>query len=314
MHKTPPVFKEAQEEPGPARANGMDVLQVNMGYVCNMSCRHCHVRAGPLRAEAMGREVVEDVLRAFRENEIGSLDITGGAPEMNPNFRHLVTGASGAGRKIILRSNLTVFFEEGMDDVPEFLRENGVDITASLPCYMEENVDSVRGKGAFKKSIEALRRLNLLGYGRGGEAPALNLVFNPSGAFLPPPREALEADYKRALKERFGVSFDRLFVFANMPLGRFGDSLEARGGLEDYMALLKRSFNPLTLEGIMCRRILSVGWDGGLYDCDFNQMAGVGLSEGLPRHIREFDYGRLSGREISMGGHCFGCTAGRGFT
>jgi len=299
---------------GPLTSRGISVLQVNMGYRCNMACAHCHVSAGPGRSEVMEGKTVESILRVLRENPIATLDITGGAPELNPHFRALVAGARKAGKRVISRTNLTIFFEKGMDGLPEFYREQGVELVASLPCYLEENVNRVRGDGAYHKSIDALRMLNRLGYGDESSALRLSLVYNPGGAFLAPPQGALEADYKRVLKERHGIVFTRLFAFANMPVGRFRDSLARSGTLDAYLDMLASAFNPATLDTIMCRSLLSVGWDGALYDCDFNQILGIAVSSDAPRHIRDFDFAALSGRRISMDDHCFGCTAGQGST
>jgi radical SAM/Cys-rich protein len=262
----------------------------------------------------MDRACVDAVLEALDAGGIETLDITGGAPELSPHFRGLVAEARGLGRRVIARSNLTVFFEDGMEDIPEFYASLGVEVVASLPYYIEGGVDRVRGGGAFKKSVEALRRLNSLGYASGSSDRALNLVFNPQGAFLPPEQAALEEEYRRELGKRFGVSFDRLFALANMPIGRFREFLLRTGQLEGYMGRLSCAFNPGTLEGLMCRRLISVGWDGRLFDCDFNMVLGMGLSEGLPSRIRDFDRQALSHREIAVDEHCFGCTAGQGST
>ena len=308
-------FKEtiATAGQGTLLARGIEVLQVNMGYKCNMSCGHCHVEAGPGRPEAMDRQTAEEVLKVLGNSGIEVLDITGGAPELNPGFRYLVEEAKKAGRHVIVRSNLTAFFEEGMEYLYEFFAEKAVEITASLPCYLEDNVDLARGPGVFKKCISSLRRLNSLGYGS-DTSKRLNLVFNPQGAALPPPQAGLEEDYKRELKKKYGISFDRLFAFANMPIGRFRGFLERNGLHEIYMEKLACAFNKETLEGLMCRRLISVGWDGRLYDCDFNQMLGLAVSPDCPQHIRGFDIARLSNRKVSVGDHCCGCTAGQGST
>lgn len=261
----------------------------------------------------MDGPTVDAVLAALDDGRVGTLDITGGAPELNPHFRRLAAGAGRLGRKVIARSNLTIFFEKGMDDLPQFYLENNVEVVASLPYYSGANVDRVRGEGAFAKCVEALKRLNSLGYGRGDGAPRLNLVFNPLGAFLPPSQCDLEAEFKSRLSGDFGITFDRLYAFVNMPVGRFRDFLVRSGNYEKYMARLEAAFNPGTLEGLMCRRLISVGWDGGLYDCDFNQALGLGLEEG-PSHIGDFNYDDVSGRRVKVGDHCFGCTAGQGST
>ncbi len=299
---------------GPLEALELSVLQVNMGYRCNMACSHCHVSAGPGRSEMMDGNVVKAVLRVLKDNPIETLDITGGAPELNPHFRALVAGARDAGRRVISRTNLTIFFEPGMEDLPEFYSEQGVELIASLPCYLEENIDAVRGRGSFLKSIAALRRLNSLGYGNGSAGLPLSLVYNPRGAFLPPLQAALEADYRKELKDRFDISFTRLYAFTNMPVGRYRNALVREGDLGRYMDMLASAFNPATLDNVMCRHLVSVGWDGSLYDCDFNQALGLTVAPGVPRRIDEFDVAALSHRRIVADDHCYGCTAGQGST
>lgn len=305
------VEKVRSLDPEPLRAIGIKALQVNLGFQCNMACRHCHVSAGPARPEVMDRGIIDDVLKVLQKNPIDMLDVTGGAPELNPAFRYLVAEARKAGKRVIVRTNLTIFFEPGMEDLPEFYEEQGVELIASLPCYLEENVNAVRGRDAFHKSIEALRRLNARGF---GNSLPLSLVYNPGGPFLPPVQEALEADYKKELKTRYGISFTRLYTFTNMPIGRFRDSLIQRNELEKYTAMLASVFNPLTLGNIMCRSLVNVGWDGRLYDCDFNQAIGVTVSAGDSRTIRDFDYDKLLRRTIAVDEHCYGCTAGQGST
>ena len=307
-------LKVLTDRHAPLKALGIRVLQVNIGYRCNMACRHCHVSAGPERPETMDRKNIDAVLRVVRENPIETLDITGGAPEMSPYFRMLVREARKLQRKVIARTNLTIFSEPGMEDLPEFYRDQGVELIASLPCYLESNVHAVRGNGAYEKSIRALRRLNSLGYGLGPSGPALNLVYNPGGAFLPPDQSALEADYRRELNSRYNISFTRLYVFANMPIGRFRDSLRQSGNLAQYQDMLTSAFNAATLDNIMCRSLVSVGWDGTLHDCDFNQVLGITTETGIANHISDFDYTQLSRRRISVDDHCFGCTAGQGST
>ena len=297
----------------PLTAKGVRVLQVNLGYRCNMACTHCHVSASPSRTESMTREIVGEVLRVFKDNAIDTLDITGGAPELNPHFRMLVTHAARTGKRIIVRTNLSLLLDKGNEDLPEFYRSNAVDLIASLPCYLEENVDAVRGSGAFGRSISALRMLNRAGFGN-GSGRSLTLVYNPRGAFLSPAQCALEADYKRELKNRYKVRFDRLFAFTNMPIGRFRDSLVRNGDLQGYQEMLAAAFNPATLENIMCRSLVSVGWDGRLYDCDFNQVLGLTTGSETPQHISSFDYAALSNRIIAVDNHCYGCTAGQGST
>jgi radical SAM/Cys-rich protein len=306
-------FKE-KIKADPLIASEINVLQVNLGYRCNMACKHCHVQAGPQRDEHMNRENIETVLNALITNDIKTLDITGGAPELNPNFEYLVAQATGENRRVIVRSNLTIFFEEGLGSLPEFYRDNNVEVIASLPYYIEDSVDRVRGNGAFQKSIDALQKLNNLGYGHNSDHAVLNLVYNPQGAFLPPSQAELEEEYKKELFKNYGISFNHLYTFANMPIGRFGDFLVRTRNLDKYMENLERSFNPETLESVMCRHIINVGWDGRLYDCDFNQMIGLGVIDGNPQHIKDFDFHLLSERHISVDEHCYGCTAGQGST
>lgn len=298
----------------PLMAMDITVLQVNLGSRCNMACSHCHVSAGPGRSESMNESTVDAVLQVLADNPIGTLDITGGAPELNPLFPALVSSARKMEKRVIARTNLTVFFEEGREGFPEFYRDHDVELIASLPCYLEENVTATRGNGTFQKSIEALRRLNSLGYGDESGKRSLSLVYNPAGPFLAPAQSCLEADYKRELKARYGIVFNRLFAFTNMPIGRFGDALAKSGNIGTYQDMLASAFNPATLDKIMCRSLVSVGWDGRLYDCDFNQVLGIPVASGSPQHIRSFDYSALSRRNISVDDHCFGCTAGQGST
>ncbi len=296
----------------PLRASRVETLQVNVGKLCNQTCRHCHVDAGPTRTEIMTRETAELVVEVLRRHDIPVVDITGGAPELNPNFEYLVLEARALGRRVIDRCNLTVFFVEGKGYLPEFLRDHQVEVTASLPCYLEKNVEAQRGKGVFSKSIEALQWLNRLGFGQKETGLVLNLVYNPIGPALPPPQEDLESAYRQHLGEGYGVVFNRLLTITNMPISRFLTDLTRHGNYERYMQLLVDKFNPLTVDGLMCRTMVSVGWDGTLYDCDFNQMLEMPVNHGLPHHIRAFDAYLLARREIRTGGHCFGCTAGSG--
>jgi len=299
----------------PLAATGLEVLQVNVGKVCNQTCRHCHVDAGPDRRESMSKEVAEACLRLLASTDIPTLDITGGAPEMNPHFRWLVGEGRRLGRRVIDRCNLTILGAPGFDDLPEFLAEQGVEVVASLPCYLEENVDRQRGNHVFERSVQALRRLNALGYGKPGSPLNLTLVFNPIGPSLPPPQDRLEADYRRELSARYGIEFTRLFTITNMPISRFLDDLLQSGKYDAYMHQLVAAFNPPTVDGLMCRTMLSVDWQGNLADCDFNQMLGLGLSPGQPRNILGLDESDLRGlgcRRIVTGRHCFGCTAGAG--
>lgn len=296
----------------PLRSIGVETLQVNVGRLCNQTCRHCHVDAGPTRTEVMTRSTAELVVDVLRRYDIPKVDITGGAPELNPHFEYLVRGARALGRHVMDRSNLTVFFVEGKGHVPEFLRDHQTEITASMPCYLETNVEAQRGKGVYGKSVEALQWLNRLGYGQPGTGLVLNLVYNPVGPSLPPPQQALEEDYRRELGTRFGIVFNHLYTLTNMPIRRFLTDLVRYGNYDRYMEKLVQTFNPATVEGLMCRTLLSVGWEGALYDCDFNQMLEMPINHGLPQHIRNFDAFLLAQREIRTGTHCFGCTAGRG--
>ena len=296
----------------PLRAAGIETLQVNVGKLCNQTCRHCHVDAGPTRTEIMARETAEIVVDVLRRFDIGTVDITGGAPELNPHFEYLVREARALGRRVIDRCNLTVFFVEGKQHLPAFLRDHQVEVTASLPCYTQENVDKQRGKGVFTKSIEALRLLNDAGYGQADSGLLLNLVYNPLGPSLPGPQASLEEAYRQRLREDHGIVFNRLYTLANMPISRFLTDLTRSGAYENYMLMLEEKFNPETLDGLMCRSLVSVGWDGTLYDCDFNQMLDLRVNHGLPHHIRDFDAYLLSRREIRTGQHCYGCTAGSG--
>lgn len=289
----------------------VNTIQVNLGFVCNLSCRHCHVEATPMRTETMTWETMLSVLQLARALPEARVDLTGGAPELNPHFRPFVDALREQGHAVQVRTNLTVFFEAGQGDTPEFLAERGVSLVASLPCYLDDNVDTQRGSGVYKRSIAALRRLNALGYGQQAELP-LNLVYNPGGAFLPPDQAALEDAYRRQLKDRFGIIFSRLLTITNMPMGRFLNDLQRDGQAEVYKTLLEDSFNQATLEGLMCRHQICVAWDGTLSDCDFNSILGLSLAEGLPSHIDKLDPKNLQGRPIVTGEHCFGCTAGCG--
>jgi radical SAM/Cys-rich protein len=296
------------------RRKRLETLQVNLGYKCNQSCVHCHVNAGPTRTEQMDRDTVETVLRYLAASGAATLDITGGAPELNPNFRELVRRGRALGARVIDRCNLTVLEEPGQEDLAGFLASERVEIVASLPCYTEELVDRQRGKGVYEASIRALKALNALGYGRPGSDLALDLVYNPQGASLPPAQEALEREYKRVLGERFGIEFDRLYALANMPIARFGSMLVSKGRFNQYMELLRDSYREENLDAVMCRSLVSVDWRGYVYDCDFNQMLGVPLAiAGRARVKLEQLLGRdLDGNPIAVRDHCYGCTAGRG--
>ncbi|MDX1980227.1 MAG: arsenosugar biosynthesis radical SAM protein ArsS [Bryobacteraceae bacterium] len=296
----------------PLSATGIRVLQINVGKLCNQTCAHCHVDAGPHRREIMSRETAELCIGVLSATAIPVVDITGGAPELNPNFRWLVRQARLLGRHVMDRCNLTVLLLPAQADLIGFLAAHKVEIVASMPCYLEENVDRQRGDGVYRKSIEAIQRLNAAGYGRPGSGLLLNLVYNPVGATLPPAQAALEQDYKRELAGRFGIVFNSLYTMTNMPISRFLDSLMQTGNYEAYMEKLVSAYNAEAVENVMCRSMLSVGWDGALYDCDFNQMLEIPVNHGAPRHIRDFRRGDLAARRIVTGQHCYGCTAGAG--
>ncbi|MBQ6775512.1 MAG: arsenosugar biosynthesis radical SAM protein ArsS [Synergistaceae bacterium] len=283
----------------------LKILQVNVGSLCNLACKHCHVDAGSRRTELMTRETMQHVLRVLPNFE--TLDITGGAPEMNPNFRWLVDEVARSGTHVIVRSNLVILKEDGYEDIPEFLADRKVEIAASLPYYSENDCDRQRGKGTFKAVISMLKRLNDLGYGR-DESLTLDLVYNPGGAFLPPAQSDLEAEYRHRLREDYGIEFTHLFTITNNPIGRFGEFLRRTGNFDRYMKRLCDAFNPATLAGMMCRFQLSVGWDGRLYDCDFNQPLGLAIDE--PQNISELHH--IRARKIKFGNHCYACTAGSG--
>jgi radical SAM/Cys-rich protein len=287
-------------------------LQLNLGKLCNQTCKHCHVDAGPDRREAMTRETMEHALRVLSASAIPVVDLTGGAPEMNAHFRWLVAEVRARGRHVIDRCNLTILTAAGHRDLPGFLASHAVEVVASLPYFLAAKADAQRGAGVFDASITALRRLNALGYGRPGAGLTLNLVYNPTGAFLPGRQSALEADFRHELERRHGVVFDRLFALTNMPINRFLDFLLRTGQFESYMERLVAAYNPAAAAAAMCRSTLSVGWDGRLYDCDFNQMLELPLGPGLPRSIAELEPGRAARRPIVTGLHCFGCTVGAG--
>lgn len=310
MHDTLPRLDAI---PFPAlRRAALTTLQVNLGYRCNQTCFHCHVAAGPNRTEAMDAETVDLVLEVLEKRRIGTLDVTGGAPELHPRFRSIVAQARNLGVKVIDRCNLTILSEPGHEDLAAFLAEHQVEVVASLPCYLEDNVDRQRGRGVFERSIEGLRQLNALGYGDPRTGLVLNLVFNPQGISLPPDQRALEADYKAILAERYGVVFNELFALANMPIQRFGSTLISKRQFEGYMALLEGAHRPENLDGVMCRSLVSVDYEGNLYDCDFNQMLKLPLGARGVTHLRDLLGNDLEGRPIRVSGHCYGCTAGQG--
>jgi radical SAM/Cys-rich protein len=312
MHATLPLLRVTDF---PAiRRTALETLQVNLGYRCNQSCTHCHVAAGPDRIEEMSPKNVDAVVAFLAEHRIPTLDLTGGAPELHPLFRHLVSRARALGARVIDRCNLTILEQPGQESLAEFLAGDRVEVIASLPCYLEANVDRQRGKGVFEASLRGLRRLNALGYGRDEAGLMLSLVYNPQGPTLPPPQHGLEADYKRELGQRYGIVFNRLYTLTNMPIRRFGSTLVSKGQFGTYMALLRNAHQEANLANVMCRSLLSVDWQGFVYDCDFNQMLGLPLAQGhRPRmHLSKVDVARLVGNPIRVAEHCYGCTAGQG--
>ncbi len=314
MHATLPLLQVTKF---PALRRGqLTTLQVNLGYRCNQSCVHCHVNAGPTRTEMMDDATLALIPQILEARGINTLDLTGGAPELHDGFRPLVREATNLGVKVIDRCNLTILFEPGQEGLAEFLAEHQVEVVASLPCYSLENVDKQRGEGVFDKSIAALQKLNALGYGQEGSGLTLNLVFNPQGATLPPEQTRLQATYKRELYDHFGIVFNELFALANMPIQRFGSTLISKGQFNDYMRLLKENFAAANLANVMCRNLISVDWQGFLYDCDFNQQLGLALpgvhaETGRP-HLRELLSEDPQGHAIRVADHCYGCTAGQG--
>ncbi|MCZ4303640.1 arsenosugar biosynthesis radical SAM protein ArsS [Zoogloeaceae bacterium G21618-S1] len=293
----------------------IETLQINLGYRCNQQCLHCHVNAGPKRTEEMDSDTIDAILRFVDSNpDVRMLDLTGGAPELNPHFRRLVVSARARGMRVIDRCNLTILSEPGYETLADFLAEQSVEVVASLPCYLEDNVNAQRGKGVFEASINGLKQLNALGYGQPDSALTLNLVFNPQGAVLPPPQEALEAAYKTHLGEHFGIVFNQLFTLANMPIQRFGSTLLSKGGFNRYMDLLKSAHRDDNLPGVMCRTQISIDWQGNLYDCDFNQMLEMHTEDanGQRLNIHDATAQQLEGGRIQVAGHCYGCTAGQG--
>jgi len=313
MHATLPLLVRTDF---PAlRRRTVDTLQINLGYRCNQSCLHCHVNAGPNRTEEMSRDTIDAVIAFLAASpDVRTLDLTGGAPELNRHFRPLVVAARARGVRVIDRCNLTILEEPGQDGLAEFLAEHGVEVVASMPCYLEDNVDRQRGKGTFDASIRGLQHLNALGYGRPGTGLTLNLVYNPQGASLPPGQEALERDYKQHLAAHFGVVFNQLFTLANMPIQRFGSMLVSKGQFNSYMNLLRSAHRAENLDQVMCRSLVSVDWQGYLHDCDFNQQLGLPIRDaGRPRlHLSEITADRLEDQPIRVADHCFGCTAGQG--
>jgi radical SAM/Cys-rich protein len=309
-----PPFAERMRGAGldPLRAIGMTVFQINVGKLCNQTCHHCHVDAGPDRKEVMTRETSELCINVLAKTQIPNVDITGGAPELNPNFRWLVEQAVALGRHVMDRCNLSVLLLPGQAELANFLAQNRVEVIASLPYYRAAQTDAQRGSGAFAESISALRKLNELGYGQPGSGLVLNLVHNPVGAFLPPKQQAIEAQFRRELARHHGVMFNNLYTIINMPIGRFLEFLLASGNYDGYMQRLVNAFNPVAAAGVMCRYTISIGWDGALYDCDFNQMLALPLGFHSPKHVRDFDAALLCERRIVTHNHCYGCTAGPG--
>jgi len=314
MRATLPLLKLTDFPP--IRRRAIEALQVNLGYTCNQTCVHCHVNAGPNRTEQMDRETIDLVVQVLEQCRIRTLDLTGGAPELNVHFRDLVRVARALGVEVIDRCNLTILEEPGQETLADFLGHEQVQIVASLPCYSAANVDQQRGDGVFDKSIRGLQRLNALGYGVAGSGLSLNLVYNPQGAALPPPQAALQDDYKRLLGENFGIVFNELFTLANMPISRFGSTLVSKGTFGQYMGLLRSAHRDENLDNVMCRTLVSVDWQGHLYDCDFNQMLGLALRadgrRGTRLHLSDLLHTELSDNPIAIADHCYGCTAGQG--
>ena len=311
MRDTLPLLERL---PFPAIRRGrLETLQVNVGYRCNQSCLHCHVNAGPKRSEEMSADVADTVIAFFQRRRLATLDITGGAPELNANFRRLVQEARALGMKVMDRCNLTILEQPGQQDLGEFLAANRVEVVASMPCYLQDNVERQRGKGVFDGSIRGLQKLNALGYGR-DPALALNLVYNPQGPALPPPQASLEADYKRVLGQNYGIVFNKLFVLANMPIQRFGTMLINKCEFDGYLQLLQDAHLDANLDGVMCRNLISVDWRGYVYDCDFNQMLDLPLARGRQSrvHLSDLIDADITGNPIRVAGHCYGCTAGQG--
>lgn len=312
MHATLPLM-EVTDFPS-IRRKRVETLQVNLGYKCNQSCLHCHVNAGPTRTEMMSRETVFEVIAYLKATRIGTLDLTGGAPELNPHFRLLVKAARDIGVKVMNRCNLTILHEPGQEDLADYLRNNEVAIVASLPCYLEDNVDKQRGKGVFDRSIRALKLLNEKGYGVAGSPLTLSLVYNPQGPSLPPAQGPLQSDYRKHLGEQFGIQFTELFVLTNMPIQRFGSTLISKGQFSHYMDVLKNAYQAANLDSVMCRSLLSVDYQGYVYDCDFNQMLGLPMAwkNKSRAHLRDLMGADITHNPIVVKDHCYGCTAGQG--
>lgn len=310
MHATLPLLQHTEFPP--LRRHTLDTLQVNLGYRCNQTCLHCHVNAGPSRTEMMEEATLALIPQVLAVRQIGTLDLTGGAPELHPAFRPLVASARAAGVKVIDRCNLTILFEPGQEGLGEFLAQHQVEIVASLPCYTEATVDKQRGDGVFAKSIAGLQQLNQLGYGQPGSGLVLNLVYNPQGPSLPPAQQPLQAAYKRELAEHFGIVFNQLFALANMPIQRFGSTLISKGQFNDYMRLLKDNYAAGNIANVMCRNLVSVDWQGYLYDCDFNQQLGLAIPGNGRPHLADLLQQDLLNHPVRVADHCYGCTAGQG--
>jgi radical SAM/Cys-rich protein len=310
MHATLPLL-ESTDFPELKRTN-LETLQVNLGYLCNQSCLHCHVNAGPKRTEVMNKETINEILAFIDSSNINKIDLTGGAPELNPYFRYLVEESAKRGLHIIDRCNLTVLQEHGQESTIDFLARHNVEVVASLPCYLKENVDAQRGKGVYEKSIDSIHKLNEVGYGKPDTGLVLNFMFNPIGAVLPPSQQSLEQDYKQTLKKEYGIEFNNLYTLVNMPIQRFGSTLISKGKFKEYMGLLKEAHQASNLESVMCRSLVSIDWQGYVYDCDFNQMLEMSINNNKPTHICELDVTHLDNMPVAIGDHCYGCTAGQG--
>jgi radical SAM/Cys-rich protein len=310
-----PPFQQKLEGSGlyPLKSTGIQIFQVNVGKMCNQVCRHCHVDAGPDRKEIMTAETMQQCLDSLRKHpELKTIDLTGGAPEMNPHFRWFVEEIKKLGRHVMVRCNLTIILaNKKYHDLPQFFKQHGVEVISSLPFYTQDRTDRQRGDGVFEHSIEALQMLNAVGYGKEGTGLTLNLVYNPAGAFMPPPQAALEKEYKQALLQRYGIVFNTLFAITNLPISRYLDYLLQSGNYEKYMEKLANAYNPAAAANVMCRNTVSIGWDGFLYDCDFNQMLSLKVASAA-KHISNFDLAELNNRDIVVGQHCYGCTAGSG--
>lgn len=310
MHDMLPMLNLGKSDFPAIKRDQLSTLQVNLGYQCNQQCQHCHVNAGPNRKEMMSSQTIDEVINFLSNHDVPKLDITGGAPELHKDFRRLVCAAKELGTAVIDRCNLSILFEPGQEGLAEFLAEHEVEIVASMPCYLEENVDGQRGKGTYSKSVDGLKKLNQLGYGTNDKLQ-LNLMYNPTGPYLPPAQNGLEEDYRRELGNRFGIVFSNLFTLTNMPIQRFGSMLVSKGEFDTYMQLLREAYSACNLPAVMCRSLISIDWEGYVYDCDFNQMMQLHLG-GERQHISQLKAGGLDGSPIIVADHCYGCTAGQG--